>query len=85
LQNISGSTDHEAIDDDGKTWYYEEDGIKIGPISSSKIKQFANNNHTIYRFTNIWRDGMPEWKKAEETELGKYFEGPPRDKAAQLL
>jgi hypothetical protein len=77
LQNMPASPDHDGIEDDGKTWYYEEDGKKIGPISSSKIKHFANNNHTIYRFTKVWQEGMPEWKEAEETELGQYFEGPP--------
>ena len=41
------------------------------------MKQFAKNNHTIYRFTKVWRDGMSEWKKAEETELVQYFDGPP--------
>lgn len=77
IKNPSTSTDQDAIEDDGKAWHYEEDGKKIGPIPSSKIKQFAKNNHTIYRFTKVWRDGMPEWKKAEETELSQYFEGPP--------
>lgn len=77
LQSNSASTAHDAIVDDGDNWYYEENGKKIGPISSSKIMQFAKNNHTIYRFTKVWRDDMPEWKKAEETELGQYFEGPP--------
>lgn len=77
MQNAPEPTASDAIQDDGKDWYYEEDGKKIGPISSSKIKQFTKNNHTIYRFTKVWRDGMPEWKKAEETELAQYFEGPP--------
>lgn len=65
------------IEDDGQTWYYEVDGARVGPVSSATIKQLARNNHTIYRFTKVWQDGMSEWKKAEDTELGKYFEGPP--------
>ena len=77
IPNTSAPTDQEALIDDGLAWHYEEDGTKIGPISSSKIKQFAKNNHTIYRFTKVWRDGMSEWKKAEETELVQYFDGPP--------
>lgn len=77
LQNTPPSTDHNAIEDDGRTWYYEENGKKTGPISSSKIKNFVKNNHTIYRFTKVWRDDMPEWKKADDTELAQYFEGPP--------
>ena len=72
MQNTSAIEEN-----DGKNWYYEEDGKKVGPIPSSKIKLLAKNNHTIYRFTKVWRDGMPEWKKAEETELSQYFEGPP--------
>ena len=77
FQNTAELTDNYVIEDDGKAWHYEEDGKKIGPISSSKMKQFAKNNHTIYRFTKVWRDGMSEWKKAEETELVQYFDGPP--------
>jgi hypothetical protein len=65
MQNINS----DEIFDDRKNWYYEENGKKIGPISSSKIKMLVKNNHTIYRFTKVWRDDMSEWKKAEETEL----------------
>ncbi len=77
IQNTSALTDQDAVIDDGLAWHYEEGGTKIGPISSSKMKLFAKNNHTIYRFTKVWRDGMPEWKKAEDTELVQYFDGPP--------
>ena len=77
MQNTPAPTDQDEVINDGLAWHYEEDGTKIGPISSSKMRQFAKNNNTIYRFTKVWRDGMSEWKKAEETELVQYFDGPP--------
>ena len=61
----------------GQAWYYEDNGGKVGPVPFSRMKTFATNNHTIYRFTKVWRDDMPDWQKAEDTELGQYFEGPP--------
>ena len=63
--------------DDGKAWYYEQEGKKIGPISSQRMRQLASNNHTIYRFTKIWCEGMNEWKPADQTEILSSFQGPP--------
>jgi uncharacterized protein DUF4339 len=68
---------HADAEDDGTQWYYETDGTRTGPVSGAKIRQFVKNNHTVYRFTKVWRDGMQEWKKAEDTELGACFTGPP--------
>lgn len=75
-QNATETTVSDAKEND-KNWYYEVDNKRVGPVSSQTMKQFVKNNHTIYRFTKVWCDGMSEWKKAEETELDQYFEGPP--------
>jgi len=75
--NGSISTSIDSTNDYGRNWYYEEKGNKVGPASTVKMKQLAMNNHTIYRFTKVWHEGMSEWKTAEETELRQYFEGPP--------
>ena len=77
MQNTLIPTDQDVAENVDLVWFYEEDGKKIGPMSLSKMKQFARNNNTIYHFTNVWRDGMSDWKKAEETELFQYFDGPP--------
>jgi hypothetical protein len=77
LSVLSAQNESENLLDDGSQWYYEESGNKIGPLSSLKMKQLAHNNHTVYRFTKVWREGMLEWKKAEETELIQFFAGPP--------
>ena len=58
-------------------WYYEEAGQKSAAMTLAEMKQLVSNNHTVYRFTKVWSDGMDEWKKAEDTELAEYFEGPP--------
>lgn len=71
----SSDTDN---DNDGNDWYYHDSsGNRVGPVPSPRMRQFIKNNHTIYRTTKVWREGMAEWKKAEETELSRLFEGPP--------
>lgn len=54
-------------------WYYENNGVKIGPVKESIIVQLIRNNHTIYRNTKVWNSSLPEWKPAEETILTIYF------------
>lgn len=67
----------ESAPDDGSSWYYEADGSRHGPVPSEKIRQFAQNNHTVYRFTKVWKEGMSEWRPADQTELSRFFAGPP--------
>jgi hypothetical protein len=54
-------------------WYYEEDGIKIGPIKEKDIIQLIQNNHTVYRNTCVWNAYLTAWKRAEDTILSLYF------------
>lgn len=54
-------------------WYYVADGINIGPVKENIIVQFIQNNHTIFRDTNVWNSSLSEWKRAEDTILTIYF------------
>lgn len=76
-QGTAITAEQNTSEDDGKYWHYEENGKKLGPVSSAKIKELIKSGQTIHRFTHVWQNGMPDWKKAEDTELAQYFEGPP--------
>ena len=54
-------------------WYYENNGVKIGPVKERIIVRLIRNNHTIYRNTKVWNSSLAEWKPAEETILTIYF------------
>jgi hypothetical protein len=54
-------------------WFYEIDGINVGPVREKFIVQLINNNHTIFPQTKVWNASLPEWKRADETILTIYF------------
>ncbi len=54
-------------------WYYEDAGVKVGPIPENDMIQLIRNNHTIFRNTNVWNEYLPIWKRADETLLAFYF------------
>ena len=59
--------------DAGIDWFYEGDGINIGPVKEKNIIQLIQNNHTVLPHTKVWNASMSEWKPAEETILTIYF------------
>lgn len=54
-------------------WFYEANGINVGPVKEAFIVQLIQNNHTIYPETKVWNATLPDWKRAEETILTIYF------------
>lgn len=57
-------------------WFYEHNGSKKGPIAKDELAKLIIDK-TIDPDTLIWREGMPNWLKANETgEFGR-GDGPP--------
>lgn len=73
--DASGKTksDQQVVSAGTLEWYYETDGVNIGPVKENIIVQLIRNNHTIYRNTKVWNSSLPEWKPAEDTILIIYF------------
>lgn len=54
-------------------WFYEADGINVGPVKEKMVVQLIQNNHTILPHTKVWNAGLTEWKPAKDTILTIYF------------
>lgn len=54
-------------------WFYEVDGINVGPVKEKVVVQLIQNNHTIFPHTKVWNAGLTEWKPAKDTILTIYF------------
>lgn len=54
-------------------WFYEADGVSVGPVKEDDVIQTIRNNHTIFRTTRVWNKSLPGWKPAGETILTIYF------------
>lgn len=57
-------------------WYYAKDGERLGPFSSGDIERMIVLGN-LAPVTNVWREGMENWKKASETELAPLFSKAP--------
>lgn len=57
-------------------WFYDVDGISVGPVKENIIVQLIQNNHTIFSHTKVRNANLPEWKRADETILTIYFREP---------
>ncbi len=49
-------------------WYYEQNGKPFGPVSKETIAEELKDGK-ITLSTRVWREGMFEWKRLEESEL----------------
>lgn len=56
-----------------KSWFYEKNGSRIGAISETELIQLIKEG-TISWGTMVWRQGLPEWLKIENTELRNALE-----------
>jgi hypothetical protein len=54
-------------------WFYESDGLTVGPVHEKEMVKFIQSNSTIFRDTRVWNKSLPDWKRAEETILTIYF------------
>ncbi|MBM4042978.1 MAG: DUF4339 domain-containing protein [Planctomycetes bacterium] len=59
-----------------RLWFYEMKGERIGPIVESDMRLKVSANE-IGRNCPVWANGMTAWARAEESDLARYFVGPP--------
>lgn len=68
-------------------WYYMDGDRQVGPETDDAMTSLIRSGH-VRRPTPVWRDGMPDWAEAGQTELAPYFvesvspEPPPRTTSA---
>jgi hypothetical protein len=56
-----------------KPWFYENNGQRIGGISETDMIALINNDTLSYG-TSVWKKGVPEWIRIENTELRTYLD-----------
>ncbi|MNZ77066.1 hypothetical protein D3C78_955910 [compost metagenome] len=49
-------------------WFYEDGGIRKGPVSTVEIQQLVNSQQ-LGPGTLVWRNGLLDWTPLEQTEL----------------
>lgn len=48
-------------------WYYAKNGVQMGPIGIDEMKAKLASGE-ISRADMVWREGMPDWRKAGEVQ-----------------
>ena len=51
-------------------WYYASNHQPVGPVSIETIQELLRSG-AINALTQVWREGMPNWKHLGETELAE--------------
>jgi hypothetical protein len=64
-------------------WYYIAEEGRAGPFEDAEMAQQIAGG-TVHRGTEVWAQGMPEWRKASTTQLAGYFVSPPPLPARRL-
>ncbi|WP_276924433.1 DUF4234 domain-containing protein [Faecalibaculum rodentium] len=54
------------------SWYYVNDGQSVGPYTEAEMRGFLSSR-LIDRTTYVWKTGMADWKRLEDTELAVYL------------
>lgn len=54
------------------TWFYEENGSQKGGAKEEEIISLIEKGKITYG-TSVWKAGLPDWIKVEDTELRKYL------------
>lgn len=57
-----------AIPRDGLWFYLTKDSKQMGPVSSYRVEELFEIKE-LSRDTYVWKEGMQEWKKLENTPL----------------
>jgi hypothetical protein len=57
-------------------WYYVANGARRGPTTAQTIRDLLNKKQ-IEPDTQVWRQGMPEWKPLRESDLGNLVAAEP--------
>lgn len=63
----------DASDPHRSIWFYEEDGRRRGPATEEEIVNLIRAERISYG-SLVWREGFPEWLRAEDTELRPHLE-----------
>lgn len=53
-------------------WYYANGDQRVGPLDDAAMKTLATSK-VVARQTLVWKDGMPAWLPANQTELNVFF------------
>lgn len=48
-------------------WYYAKNGVQLGPIGIDELKSKIASGE-VGAGDMVWRDGMPDWRKASEVQ-----------------
>lgn len=48
-------------------WYYAKSGVQMGPIGIDELKAKLASGE-VSGTDMVWRDGMPDWRKASEVQ-----------------
>ena len=59
-----------------KTWWFEADGQRNGPVSESEIEKRLGKNE-IGAKTLVWTEGQGPWQELGMTTLSSLLKGPP--------
>lgn len=57
-------------------WYYIDNGKQTGPVDDGAVQQLIKNG-VIKKHTQVWREGMPEWGSAVQSDLVKFLSSTP--------
>ncbi|WP_338691743.1 DUF4339 domain-containing protein [Bradyrhizobium sp. 26S5] len=49
-------------------WFVIKDGARLGPVTASAIRAMIGRKE-IEADAQVWRSGMPEWKRIRDSEL----------------
>lgn len=62
-----------TVETPDSSWYYVSSGQSVGPYTEAEMQGFLASR-TINRNTYVWKNGMPDWKRLEDTELAVYLQ-----------
>jgi uncharacterized RDD family membrane protein YckC len=57
-------------------WHFEDSGKPTGPVPVEEIHSLIAAGR-LTRHTRVWREGMSDWRPADQTELAGAFENAP--------
>ncbi len=69
---FAGSREAPGSSEPGTTWYYTEDGKRIGPVTEVALRTLLRRRR-ISAATSVWRKGMADWQPLSTTELKSLF------------
>lgn len=53
-------------------WYWMDGDRQVGPETDDAMTSLIRSGH-VRRPTPVWREGLPDWAEAGQTELAPYF------------